>query len=242
MISTNLQSRPTKPISLNTASKPLKILPNPTPPQQVAPRLHKISANLKMASSAPTDLRPKRLIGMAASSTMCGISEILAPQKSQPEGPTTGGVYISDVKYARNMAKLSELSVTHVLTLLPTSVGVCVEYAAAGVVQLVIDAHDTYSFSLAPHYAKICKFIAQGRSNGGVLVHCAKGISRSVSAVLIYLMMEQGMTLADAYKLVREKRSVARPNLGFMKQLQALDQKLTDQMNTNKVQIAPQPL
>lgn len=37
------------------------------------------------------------------------------------------------------------------------------------------------------HIDGICRFIQRGRKRGGVLVHCAAGLSRSPSAILAYL-------------------------------------------------------
>lgn len=68
------------------------------------------------------------------------------------------------------------------------------------------------------------------------------GVSRSVSIVIAYLIKAevshgdtgwrvlsadrhawQRMTLRDAYDLVRTKRPLSRPNVGFLKQLAALE-------------------
>merc|ERR1712131_451259 len=54
-----------------------------------------------------------------------------------------------------------------------------------------------------------------------VLVHCHKGVSRSSSIVLAYLISKSGlgMTMSEASRLVKSSRQVAKPNLGFIKQL-----------------------
>lgn len=48
-----------------------------------------------------------------------------------------------------------------------------------------------------------------------VLVHCVAGISRSVTAVVWYLVLYEGMTWEDAADLVRASRPNARPNIRF---------------------------
>ena len=51
-----------------------------------------------------------------------------------------------------------------------------------------------------------------------ILVHCYKGISRSVSFVVLVLV-KQGMKYKDALKIVKSKRPGANPNPSFRKQL-----------------------
>lgn len=51
------------------------------------------------------------------------------------------------------------------------------------------------------------------------------GLSRSSTLVLAYLMIHEGMTLADAIKAVSANRNVA-PNSGFLEQLRELDKEL----------------
>lgn len=58
-----------------------------------------------------------------------------------------------------------------------------------------------------------------------MLVHCAMGLSRSSSLVLAYLMIHQGMALADAIKAVSANRNIC-PNSGFLEQLRELDMEL----------------
>ena len=60
------------------------------------------------------------------------------------------------------------------------------------------------------------------------LVHCAAGISRSVTVVLAYLLMKKGLRLAEAYDLVKERRPRIGPNTRFMGKLVELERSLFD--------------
>lgn len=66
-----------------------------------------------------------------------------------------------------------------------------------------------------------CKFIDDARKNndGGVLVHCQKGISRSAALVIAYVMQDSMMNYAQALQFVRGGRSKVWPNEGFQEQL-----------------------
>ncbi|XP_022644297.1 dual specificity protein phosphatase 14-like [Varroa destructor] len=57
------------------------------------------------------------------------------------------------------------------------------------------------------------------RTGGKVVVHCMAGVSRSCSIVLAYLVKYRNMTLREAFKFVRERRSIVHPNYGFFRQL-----------------------
>lgn len=51
-----------------------------------------------------------------------------------------------------------------------------------------------------------------------VLVHCIAGISRS-AAVVLGVLMSQGMSFVDAYKLIHEKHPDADPRLSLIEHL-----------------------
>lgn len=53
-----------------------------------------------------------------------------------------------------------------------------------------------------------------------VLVHCAKGASRSASTVMFYLMKYEGCSFEHALRYLKQCRAVVQPNEGFIKQLQ----------------------
>ena len=74
---------------------------------------------------------------------------------------------------------------------------------------------------LLRHLPAAISFMDDAHSSGGkVLVHCVAGMSRSVSLVLAYLVQrEPRMRLAEALRLVKQKRTVVSPNPCFMEQL-----------------------
>lgn len=55
------------------------------------------------------------------------------------------------------------------------------------------------------------------------MVHCKKGISRSSSTVIAYIMKEYGWSLNLALSHVKKQRNCITPNEGFMQQLQIFD-------------------
>lgn len=57
-------------------------------------------------------------------------------------------------------------------------------------------------------------------SIGRILVHCNKGVSRSSSMVIAYLMKRHSMPFDHALAFVVKRRPVANPNESFRRQLQ----------------------
>ena len=65
--------------------------------------------------------------------------------------------------------------------------------------------------------------VAMKDPDARILVHCASGVSRSVSMVLSYLITQKMyMNLDDALTFVRKNRPQASPNIGFRMQLEQL--------------------
>jgi len=62
-------------------------------------------------------------------------------------------------------------------------------------------------------------FIEQGKHYGSVLVHCHKGISRSATFVIGYLMMKNEFTYNEAFDYVKACRPIIAPNESFITQL-----------------------
>jgi atypical dual specificity phosphatase len=76
---------------------------------------------------------------------------------------------------------------------------------------------------LIPSALYTAHWIARTLQEGGVVaVNCHKGISRSSSVVIAYLILYEDLSYADALKAVKAARSTAQPNPGFVTQLKDL--------------------
>ncbi|XP_057620369.1 protein phosphatase Slingshot homolog 1 [Chionomys nivalis] len=83
-----------------------------------------------------------------------------------------------------------------------------------------IRVYDEETTDLLAHWNEAYHFINKAKRNHSkCLVHCKMGVSRSASTVIAYAMKEFGWPLEKAYNYVKEKRSITRPNAGFMRQL-----------------------
>ena len=82
---------------------------------------------------------------------------------------------------------------------------------------------DDYNCNISLYFDEIGEIIHKA---GVVLVNCAAGISRSSSLVIAYLMIENRWLYEEAYNYVKSKRSIINPNIGFVKQLKALEYRL----------------
>lgn len=67
----------------------------------------------------------------------------------------------------------------------------------------------------------------------GVLFHCVEGVSRSPSLLMAYLLQQEGLTLKQAFEIVKAARPCAQPRYQWFDQLMALERKYSkDGRNT----------
>lgn len=85
----------------------------------------------------------------------------------------------------------------------------------------LISLRDNGNHDLLKILEEACDFIKSSLANddGGVLVHCQKGVSRSASVMIGFIMEEMELDFDTALRYVRGGRSKARPNSGFQAQL-----------------------
>eukprot|EP01106_Pelomyxa_sp_JSP_P015516 TRINITY_DN53_c0_g1_i1.p1 TRINITY_DN53_c0_g1~~TRINITY_DN53_c0_g1_i1.p1 ORF type:complete len:147 (-),score=25.98 TRINITY_DN53_c0_g1_i1:166-606(-) len=131
---------------------------------------------------------------------------------------------------ASDGALLASLGVTHVLTVMDANL----PRLAPGRVHKFVSVNDWPYEDLKSKFAECNKFIDEGRTAGGVLVHCRAGRSRSATVVIAYLMWKTSLTYESAYQKVLAVRLI-QPNSGFIQQLREYEAELVSQRNRQDV-------
>eukprot|EP00066_Takifugu_rubripes_P000639 XP_003961291.1 PREDICTED: dual specificity phosphatase DUPD1-like [Takifugu rubripes] len=147
-------------------------------------------------------------------------------------------LYVGDAFTAQNKPQLANLGITHVLNAAhgPRHIDTGPRfYNDANIEYHGVEASDCKDFDLRPFFRDAAEFIHVAlRQQGKVLVHCARGISRSATLVLAYLMLREGLTLVEALEAVCRHRNIL-PNVGFLNQLRQLDASLARQRNKGQI-------
>ncbi|CAA7271144.1 unnamed protein product [Cyclocybe aegerita] len=132
-------------------------------------------------------------------------------------------LYISDLAFAESPALLSSYRITHILSTLPDTIfRPPPSLLPMQPVRMQIRVEDLPFAELAAHLPTTTAFIRDALASSPetrVLVHCAEGVSRSVSVVAAFLMAHYGWSPNDALNYIKSKRRVADPNFGFIQQL-----------------------
>mmetsp|Transcript_7623 Transcript_7623/g.9126 ORF Transcript_7623/g.9126 Transcript_7623/m.9126 type:complete len:281 (+) Transcript_7623:52-894(+) len=138
-------------------------------------------------------------------------------------------LFVGSLSAAESHEELRKNNITHVLSVarkLPVSP------FPEGVLHVRVELDDHPSANFLSVASQCLEFIDSARSTTAagqqygsvVLVHCASGVSRSVTAVIAWLMSkERGYSFEDALSAVRTNRPQANPNAGFVSQLQVLE-------------------
>ncbi|KAM6435213.1 dual specificity protein phosphatase 10-like isoform 1-T4 [Liasis olivaceus] len=143
----------------------------------------------------------------------------LTPDLENAElSPILPFLFLGNEKDAQNLEKMLHLNVGHVLNV---TTHLPLYHADSGRLRYKrLPATDSNRQDLRQYFEEAFEFIEEAHQSGkGVLIHCQAGVSRSATIVIAYLMKHTLMTMGDAYKYVKGRRSVISPNLNFMGQL-----------------------
>lgn len=127
-------------------------------------------------------------------------------------------LFVGSQDVANDEQLIKRYGITHVL-----NVSGVRSQEMPGLQYLHVSILDLPEESLSSHFPICFQFIDAAFVDGRVLVHCNAGISRSVSIVVAYLMSRHCQSLSEALKIVKTARPRARPNEGFLKQLQIFE-------------------
>ena len=140
-----------------------------------------------------------------------------------------GLLYLGDLTDAAALPRLREqLNVQHCLTALaelPPSLKASV--ADAGVQHTWCNVRDVEEADIKGHFSTAYHAIEAAQAAGtAVLVHCSRGVSRSASLCIAFLMRKEGWPAERAREHVHATRPIILPNDGFWRCLQEFEKEL----------------
>ena len=143
--------------------------------------------------------------------------------KSYPSVVLEGALYQGNVKHSADETTLQDLKITHVLNVSME----CKNAFPKLFEYLQVKVEDESSAQIEPRLRGAVEFIASALEGGGrVFVHCVQGKSRSSTCTIGFLMSCRGWTLKDAHEYLKDRRSIAAPNRGFLLQLSNFEEKV----------------
>jgi len=136
--------------------------------------------------------------------------------------PIVDGLFLCGVfALGKNLGKNK---ITHVINCTDDPDKVKLE---GGFVHIPYPAEDDEDFPLGRYFDDAADKVNEIITNDGrVVIHCMAGVSRSASLVIAYLIKHKNMSLREAFLMVREKRRIAMPNHGFMRQLMVFEKRV----------------
>ena len=145
----------------------------------------------------------------------------------------TDFLYISGYKTASTPCDLQNLKITNIIN---CSGDLCENLCFSGIDYLTLNIRDNVSENIECLFFKCINYINEAKEKKGkVLIHCYKGVSRSVSVLISYLIFLNKWTYDEAFDFVQSKRAIANPNIGFYLQLKTFHKRIT--LNFDRLEI-----
>jgi len=89
-----------------------------------------------------------------------------------------------------------------------------------------IPIHDNGDAKIGEHFENAIYWINSFK--GKTLVHCSAGRSRSATIIIAYLIAKRNLSVRDAYRLLKSKRKIIEPNIGFIQRLLEFEDRLIE--------------
>lgn len=129
-------------------------------------------------------------------------------------------LYLADFQIASSKQILDEKKVTHILNVASE----IKTFFPKDYKYLHLQLDDVCDQNISEHFLNAMKFLDDAmNSNGTILIHCAKGISRSAAFTIMYVMYKKKISYESAYEYVLSCRPIIEPNRAFVSQLKAWD-------------------
>ena len=150
-------------------------------------------------------------------------------------------LYLGDQRLAESKEVIHNLGITHIIN---ATKRVPNKFEKDGVKYLRVYVEDDAEVKIKFHFSRAFQFIDDAlfensqAARNKVLVHCAQGVSRSATIVIMYLMKHFDWSYDLAFAFVKRHREIIDPNGGFMNQLQEFDEdKLLFPRSTTMIKI-----
>ncbi|ANQ05689.1 Dual specificity phosphatase [Plasmodium coatneyi] len=145
--------------------------------------------------------------------------DVLTASSSTCTELLNGRLLLSGYEFALNAENLRKKKITHIVNMAgeecPNKFEASFSYRTYYVKD---DLREEIFYTLldASHFIEAMLSSDEGNK---ILVHCKKGVSRSVIIVIFFLMTRLELSFGDAFDLVKKRRPLSNPNLSFVSQL-----------------------
>ena len=133
-----------------------------------------------------------------------------------------GGLYIGELAAALNISALKTKNIKAIISVTDEMI----KFDYKEIVHLKIPALDYTKFNISQYFETSYDFIIENMEKSSVLVHCFRGISRSGTIVIAFLMKFFKWTYVQSLNFAKTKRKIISPNFGFVKQLMAYEKEI----------------
>ncbi|EUD66605.1 hypothetical protein C922_02926 [Plasmodium inui San Antonio 1] len=148
--------------------------------------------------------------------------DVLTKSSSTCTELLNGRLLLSGYEFAADGEKLREKKITHIVNMggeeCPNRFEATISYRTYYVKD---DLREDMFYTLLDAAHFIEEMLTSEKGNK-ILVHCNKGVSRSVIVVIFFLMTHLELPFGDAFDLVKKLRPLSNPNLSFVSQLLCL--------------------
>lgn len=133
-------------------------------------------------------------------------------------------IYLSDYNIIKDIKKLTKNNINHIINCAPIT---CKNLKYEDIGYSEYDIRDNPGIDIL----KLLKEIALQidsliKENKKIIVHCYKGISRAPTCIMAYLIYIKKKEFDECFELLRLKKDNIDPNMGFLCQLEALQNSL----------------
>eukprot|EP01010_Urceolus_cornutus_P003658 NODE_524_length_1574_cov_262.028852_g399_i0.p2 GENE.NODE_524_length_1574_cov_262.028852_g399_i0~~NODE_524_length_1574_cov_262.028852_g399_i0.p2 ORF type:complete len:210 (-),score=26.21 NODE_524_length_1574_cov_262.028852_g399_i0:849-1478(-) len=180
---------------------------------------------VSVASAHTSKLKPKRpkLVINAQCTNYKPVQKVEAFDLKESDFATEilPWLWLGSAKDAFNYDTLKRKNIKYILN--ATKEVDSPEAEAKGFQYLKLHLEDNSDVPIGEHFDSTHEFIERARKHEqGVLVHCRRGISRSATIVIAYVMKFREVTFENAFEFVKQRRDIINPNLGFVLALESL--------------------